>query len=232
MKQECIFEIGGEGGSIAIYREKRKTGTVFIYNHNETDFSDEGLEISKRNEFLHFEDALKLITTKYPIHVLYLDTAHPDFRHEISNGILDHLNDFRGNLVSDVDFYSKDQFEKLLGVRFNLTKKESYTNDYIIDVKPITKLTEYEYDISNGTTKLKGTYELHANDIPFDPKYMETIKSDYSFQTVGSVEVIHNSIIIKNLDGNISHILPSDKYVLELSPLVDGVITKWEITKK
>ena len=46
MKQECIFEICGEGGSIAIYREKRKTGAVYIYNHNETDFSDEGMNIA------------------------------------------------------------------------------------------------------------------------------------------------------------------------------------------
>ena len=231
MKQERIFEIGGEGGSITIYREKRKTGNVFIYNHNETDFSKEGLDISKRNEFLLFEDALKLITTNYPIHALYIDAAHPDFKQEIINGIVNHLNEFKGKLVNVSDFYSKEQFEKLLGVSFTLTKKEIFSNDYIIDVKALTKLTEYDYSKNEETSILKATYEIYAKDVPFDPKYMETIQSDYNFQTVGSVEVVHNSIIIKNLKGTISHILPSDKYVLELTALADDITTKWAVKK-
>lgn len=189
MKQECIFEIGGEGGSIAIYREKRKTGTVFIYNHNETDFSDEGLDISKRNEYLHFEDALKLITTKYPIHVLYLDTAHPDFRHEISNGILDHLNDFRGNIVSEVDFYSKYQFENLLDGRFQLDKQNVFAGLHNLSIKPITETSTYSPNLFK---------ELNI---------------------VGNVEIQYNSLIIKDENNQLAYIFPSDKFIVELLPI-------------
>lgn len=188
MKQECIVEIGGEGGSLAIYREKRKTGTVFIYNQNETDFTEEGLEISKRNEFHHFEDAFKLITTKYPIHALYLEAVHLDFKQEIINGILNHLNAFNGKIIGEYDFYSKNQFEKLLGVRFELDKQNVFTRLYDINIKPLDE------SLANSPSLFK---ELNI---------------------VGNVEIQHNSLVIKDSKDQMAFILPSDKFMVELLP--------------
>ena len=189
MKQECIFKIGGEGGSIAIYREKRKTETVFIYNHHETDFSKEGLDISKRNEFLHFEDALKLITTKYPIHVLYLDAVYPDFRNEILKAILDHLNNFEGKLVHEDEFYSKDQFEKLLGVRFQMDKQNVFTGLHNLSIKPIDETSTYSPNLFK---------ELNI---------------------VGNIEIQYNSLVIKDENNQLAYIFPSDKFIVELLAL-------------
>ena len=51
---EIVFEILAEGGGICIKREKNNTKKMFFYEHNETDFTDEGLDVNEIHEYKSF----------------------------------------------------------------------------------------------------------------------------------------------------------------------------------
>ncbi len=189
MKQECIFEIGGEGGSIAIYREKRKTGTVYIYNHNETDFSDEGMNIAIKNEYSTFEAAIDKLSEKIPWYCLYLVNVHADYKQVVSIALINKLNALSDLEKGEFETYSKSQFEKMLGVRFELDKQNVFIGVYDLTIKPI------EESLSHSSNLFK---ELNI---------------------VGNVEIQYNSLIIKDENNQMAFIFPSDKFMVELLPV-------------
>ncbi len=189
MKKECIFEIGGEGGSIAIYREKRKTGTVYIYDHNETDFSDEGMNIAIKNEYSTFEAAMYKLSEKFPWHFLYLLNIHEEYKQVVSVALINKLNALSEHEKWDFEKYSKSQFEKMLGVRFELVKERVFTDLYDLTIKPI------EESLSHSSNLFK---ELNI---------------------VGTVEIQFNSLIIKDENNQMAFIFPSDKFMVELLPV-------------
>ncbi|MEI7503136.1 MAG: hypothetical protein WCJ61_07620 [Paludibacter sp.] len=114
-EKEIVFEIGGEGGSIAIYCERDKNGVKFIYNHNEIDFSDEGLSINKSDVYEDFESAFQIINERYSWHFLYLLTVDDAYKEYVSNHLINKLN--QQKVLSD-DFQNRSNFEKRLGVKF------------------------------------------------------------------------------------------------------------------
>jgi len=117
--KEIVFEIGGEGGSIAIYCERDKKGNKFIYNHNEIDFSDEGLSINKSDEYKDFETAFQTINNRYPWHFLYLLTVNDAYKDYVANELINKLNQQK---VLSGDFQSRTDFEEKLGVEFEFDK--------------------------------------------------------------------------------------------------------------
>ncbi len=199
MKQECIFEIGGEGGSIVIYREKRKTGTVYIYNHNETDFSDEGMNIAIKNEYSTFEAAIDKLSEKLPWYCLYLVNVHADYKQEVSVALINKLNALSEHEKGEFETYSKSQFEKMLGVRFELDKQNVFIGVYDLTIKPI------EESLSHSSNLFK---ELNI---------------------VGNVEIQYNSLIIKDENNQMAFIFPSDKFMVELLPVIKTECL-WKIT--
>ena len=201
MKQECIFEIGGEGGSIAIYREKRKTGTVYIYNHNETDFSDEGMNIAIKNEYSTFEAAMYKLSEKIPWYCLYLVNVHEDYKQVVSVALINKLNALSEHEIGEFGSYEKTQFEKMLGVRFELDKQNVFIGVYDLTIKPI------EESLSHSSNVFK---ELNI---------------------VGNVEIQYNSLIIKDENNQMAFIFPSDKFMVELLPVIKTECL-WKIAHK
>ena len=189
MNQECIFEIGGEGGSIPIYREKRKTGTVYIYNHNETDFSDEGMNIAIKNEYSTFEAAMYKLSEKFPWYCLYLVNVHEEYKQVVSVALINKLNALSEYEKGEFGAYEKTQFEKILGVRFEMVKERVFTGLYDLTIKPI------EESLSHSSNLFK---ELNI---------------------VGTVEIQYNSLIIKDENNQMAFIFPSDKFMVELLPV-------------
>jgi len=190
MKKEIVFEIGGEGGSIAIHREERKDKTVYIYDHNETDFSESGLDIAYTNEFNSFEEAFDKLDRQYPWHILYLEKIDAPYIRLVIDKLLIKLNS--PDNVFKNEFYSQHQFERQLNTRFQLEKKHVFTGLYEIDATPIVELVSNSKKIP-----LKG------------------------FNIEGQVEVLYNSILIKDEEGKIEFILPSDKFFIETRAITE-----------
>ena len=190
MKKEVVFEIGGEGGSIVIYREERKDKTVYIYDHNETDFSESGLDVAYTNEFNSFEEAFDKLDRQYPWHILYLEKIDAPYIRLVIDKLLIKLNS--PDNVFKNEFYSQHQFERQLNTRFQLEKKHVFTGLYEIDATPIVELVSNSKKIP-----LKG------------------------FNIEGQVEVLYNSILIKDEEGKIEFILPSDKFFIETRAITE-----------
>lgn len=121
-KKEIVFAIGGEGGSIAIYCERDKNGIKFIYNHNENDFSDEGLSINKSDEYEDFETAFQIINNRYPWHFLCLLTVNDAYKEYVANELINKLNQKK---VLANDFQGRSNFEEVLGVKFEFNNDRS-----------------------------------------------------------------------------------------------------------
>ena len=112
MKEETVFEIGGEGGGICIKREKSQSEERFIYHHNEFDLTDEGLNVKIKDEYKNFKVPFQVIIDKYPWHAIYVETVHKDFREYIIERLIEKLNK---NWIEQELFYSaKEQWERIL----------------------------------------------------------------------------------------------------------------------
>lgn len=117
-----VFEIDGEGGAIRIFKKRIKTKYVFIYQHNEQDFSDEELSVNKTAKYDSFESAFQQINTLYSIYFLYILTVHENYKEYISDQLVKKLNN---DNISFEDFNNRERFEEILNVKlcFNSTKK-------------------------------------------------------------------------------------------------------------
>ena len=123
MITETVFEILGEGGGIDIKRQKTKAGEKFLYNHNEYDFSEEGLDVYKKNEYESFEKAFQLIHDKYTWHMLYIETVHDDYRAYIVEKLIEKLNE--ESMSHDAISNSKDKLEEILKIKLKFTKNNA-----------------------------------------------------------------------------------------------------------
>ena len=92
MQIEKVFEFGGEGGSICIYRQINNSQEIFIYHHSEFDPTDEGLEISKNREYKTFNEPFQLIHDRYPWYLMYLEQVHDDFKDHVIARLIEKLN--------------------------------------------------------------------------------------------------------------------------------------------
>jgi hypothetical protein len=188
MKQQCIFEIGSEGGSLAIYRVNRRSETIYIYSHQEIDFSDEGMDISFKHEYSNFKEAFEKHIQLYPwwsLSILHIDE---EYKLLVAEELVKKLNTLSDYEVGDFLCYYKMSFENLLGISIEQDKQNVFTNIYDLTIKPIDESVSY------APTLFK---ELNI---------------------VGNVEIQYNSLIIKDVNDKTAFILPSDKYMVELVP--------------
>ena len=212
MKKETILEFIGEGASLTIYRELREKAYVYIYNHNETDFSDEGLDVYTNNEFTTFEAAFKLLK-RYPLHYLYLAYCQPEYREIVANEIVCKLN----NDYEKVEpfFNNQDEFEQKLNVRFQFKKENTPSEFYYITIKSVFQ----DYQNESNSSQSKPTEPWLKNK---DNEYFTYDKLE------GTIEILYNSILVKDNEGQLVKIYPSDKFIVELSTIYTSK-SYWEI---
>jgi len=124
-KIEKEFEILGKGGGISISRQKDKSEELFLYNHNEIDPTEEGLDINEKGVYRSFENPFQLINTKYPWYMLHIKTVHNDYRKFIIDKLIEKLNE--KSIKPDYLKYSRNQLEESLGIKlaFNLNNEKA-----------------------------------------------------------------------------------------------------------
>jgi hypothetical protein len=122
---EKVFEILGEGGGIRISRQINKSGAKFIYHHNESDPTDEGLDINSKNEYDNFEQPFQLINDRYPWFLLNL-MVHDDYKNFIIERLIEKLN-HKSALLENFE-YHKGDLENILKIKLNHTINK-HTNE-------------------------------------------------------------------------------------------------------
>ena len=117
MTTENIFEIGGEGGSICISRQKSESSEKFIYHHNEFDPTDEGLDVSINDEYNNFEQPFQLINKRYPWYILYIEVVHADYRDYVIEKLVEKLNE--GPVSPNYLDYCRKRLEDSLKIKLH-----------------------------------------------------------------------------------------------------------------
>lgn len=115
---ETVFKIGGEGGSIAIYRIKAKSGYSFVSELNEADMTEESEGVRRVKIFSDFNDAFMQLDRRYPWHRLYLLNVHEDYRNLVAGRLIERLN-VESLLPSH--YSTGYEFEKILGIKLHYT---------------------------------------------------------------------------------------------------------------
>lgn len=75
--------------------------------------------------------------------------------------------------------------------------------------------------------KLKGSFEMWTQEQPYYSNKMEVINDDNSFDFIGNIEVSGNTIVLKDENGQISYVLPSDKYFVSVDAAF--LIREWNV---
>ncbi len=123
MKEKNVLEIGGEGGEICILRKRIKTKYVFIYQHDEYDFSGEGLSVNKTTKYDNFESAFHETVNLYKFYFLYPLTVDVEYRNFVIDELINKLN---LDNVSKSEFRNCYKFEEVLNIKldFDLNEKK------------------------------------------------------------------------------------------------------------
>lgn len=118
---------------------------------------------------------------------------------------------------------------------FKITEKPEIGGLQNISVKSLIKVIENNYqefydDYAKEIGqkfKLKGSYEMWTQEQPYILRNMEVINNKNSFDFMGNIEVSGNTIILKDENGQICYVLPSDKYFVSAEPAF--VIREWSV---
>jgi hypothetical protein len=131
MITEKVFEILGEGGGICIKRQINKSEEKFLYDHNEYDFTDEGLDVNEKGIYLSFDKAFQLINDRYSWFMLDIETIHNDYRNYVIEKLIEKLNE----KSIDLDYLnnSKLRLEQSFNIELNCKQSNgkpiwSFTN--------------------------------------------------------------------------------------------------------
>lgn len=119
MISEKVFEISGEGGEICINRQKNKTTEKFLFNHNEFDPIDQGLNINKEGIYSSFEKPFQIINKKYPWYMLIIEAVHDDYKNYIIDKLIEKLN--QEQIKPDSLNFSKMNLEQSLNIELKCT---------------------------------------------------------------------------------------------------------------
>ena len=118
---EEVFRISGEGGGISISRQKDETGEKFVYEHNEFDPLEEGLDVHKVVDYNSFEEAFQPIT-KYFWFMMHISTVNEDYRNYITSQLIEALN--KKSISPDKLNYNRRQLEQILRIELNCRLNE------------------------------------------------------------------------------------------------------------
>jgi hypothetical protein len=188
----------------------------------EMDLTDEGLDVNEKGEYESFDQPFQLINSKYPWFMLHLKTLHQDYRDYVLSELIIALN--KQGITPDELRYSKQDLEKLLNVKLVFGNLPLRNGLQKIKVTNLMKLTEYDYqeytEESGKQPRVRGKYEIWTDEQVYSSHYNEIIRQKYDFETIGKLEVIGNTIVIKNEFGQIEFAFPSDKFFVSTKPIL------------
>ena len=108
-----MFDIGAEGGGITIEKVYKDNKPVYIYEHNEFDPTDEGLDINQKYEFDTFEEAFQRLNNKYDWFYLHLEHINNEVKEYVWDELIKKLNE---KAVSNKELYHKiNDIQKAFG---------------------------------------------------------------------------------------------------------------------
>lgn len=232
MEKELVFEVLAEGGSFRIERQYKggNKGFDYFFDHNEMDASESGLGVNKTSVFDNFYEAFDIINKKYPWYNLHLSFVDEDFREYVADELVKKLN------KKSIEELPEKQFlEEKLECEFKIIERPEIGGLQNITVKSLIKVTEHEYqefydDYAKEIGqkfKLKGSYEVWTQEQPYILRNMEVISDKNYFEFVGNIEISGNTIILKDENGQISYVLPSDKYFVSADAAF--LIREWNV---
>jgi hypothetical protein len=116
-QKEIVFEFGGDGGGITIFRVRSKSGEKFIYHHSEFDPTEEGNDVNFKDQYSGFEQPFQLINNSYPWYKLCVLTVHEDYRQYVMEELVKTLNNESISLENM--FWTHRNLEFLLKIKLN-----------------------------------------------------------------------------------------------------------------
>lgn len=232
MEKECVFEVLAEGGSLKIERKYKGENQGFDYflNRIEMDVSESGIDVNESNVFNNFYEPFDIINSKYPWYNRHLSFVEEDFREYVADELVKKLNE-----KTVFKLRKKELLEEKLECEFKITEKPEIGGLQNISVKSLIKVIENNYqefydDYAKEIGqkfKLKGSYEMWTQEQPYILRNMEVINNKNSFDFMGNIEVSGSTIILKDENGQICYVLPSDKYFVSAEPAF--VIREWSV---
>jgi hypothetical protein len=115
---ETVFEVGAEGGSLRIFRQRN--GSKYIFYHNEFDPLDDETLVSVKKEYETFNQAFQNIE-RYPWYSLYIVFVHMDFR----DFVIKRLNNILIEKSASMDPSNFDSSEVISRIQENLLRSIS-----------------------------------------------------------------------------------------------------------
>lgn len=226
-QKETRLRILAEGGSIKICSIEKgyNEGPDYFLETSEQDFFEAGL--GNKNQEIHdsFYGAFDQLNDKYPWHQMHLDYVDEDFAEYVADALVEKLNQSNRPFRA----FEKKNFEEKLGIHLRTKEVEIKTGVFSIEVGSLVKTIQYDYiDFADSYAEQIGQkFKLDSIAESWD-----TFNGD-SFDFVGTIKIVGNSIILLDSDGDISYVLSADKYKLTANPLTYTAM-KWEyvLTKK
>ena len=213
---ETRFEILGEGGSIRISSVHKgdNDGYDYFLETSEFAFADEELNVYNRVNYETFYEAFDELRKKYAWTKLHLEYCDPDFAEYVADALVEDLNE----TAEMFRVINKKSFEKALNISLRTRRISQRADWYDIEVKSLTKVTDYEWQefTDSYAAEIGQKFKLLQK--------LETWRSDASAETddfdfTGTVKVEGNSILLLDIDGGISYILPADKFKISCTEI-------------
>ncbi|KIA89590.1 hypothetical protein [Kaistella jeonii] len=219
-QKETRLRLFAEGGSIKICSIYKGNNEGFDYFVESSDVEMCVEDIMKEPPLIHesFYGAFNELDKRYCWHFLHIDFVDEDFSEYVADKLLEKLND---PLEMWQDFEAEN-FEKILGIKIAQKKMQTKTGFSEITVKTLAKETEYFY---------QEFVDSYANEIGQKFKLESTVETwstfrGESFHFTGTLEIVGNTIILKNENKEICHILPVEKFQIAAKPEV-ALEKKW-----
>lgn len=210
---EVVFEMLAASGDIIIERIHTNNGDRFIYHHDETDITGEGLDITEEKEYNDFETPFRLIRSKYPWFTFWVNAIHDDYREYILRELLEDLD--RNHVTLDEFEFSLKRFEEMLKVKLEYGQLPLTTDlqDIIIKFYNGTK-TEYDYqryssDYCSG--------DARSDDLKVYQKEESICWKE--IKCTGTIDFSGSSVIIKNEFKQPLYVFSSEKAFVSATPV-------------
>lgn len=223
MEKIIVFEVLTKDSNIKIERiENKEIGfDYFLILEMKSDAENRICE-NEPQVFDNFYEPFDFINQKYQWYDWQLIQINEDFRVYAAEELVKVLNQNKiDNLIHYEDLQDKLQ---CFFYTENIPEKEGLKN---IVISSLVKIIEHSYQDCNDSLeseldakyKWLGSYEIWTEDQPYSIRNMELINENNSFTFLGKLEVLGQSIILKDNFGEIRYVLPADKYFISVSPV-------------
>lgn len=226
-QKETRLRILAEGGSIKICSIEKgyNEGLDYFLETSEQDLFEAGLGNESQEIHESFYGAFDQLNDKYPWHKLHFDFIDEDFAEYVADALLEKINKSKRPFRT----FEKKNFEDKLGIYLRTKEVEIKTGVFSIEVGSLVKTTQYDYiDFADSYAEQIGQkFKLDSIAESWD-----TFNGD-SFDFVGNIKIVGNSILLLDSDGDVRCVLAADKYKITSNPLT-YTAKKWEyvFTKK